>query len=253
MGYLHEGHLSLLKECKAKADVTIVSIFINPAQFAPNEDFSIYPRDIERDKKFLHEHKADYLFLPDEKDIYQEGFQSNVVVNQTTKILEGELRPEHFRGVTTIVAILFNCVNPDFAFFGQKDAQQTAVIKQMVYDLKYGIEIIECPIIREKDGLALSSRNIYLTGEDREKALLLFKSLNETRQMIEAGERDVKRIIKNIGALFLVEKNIHLNYVSVVDEKFNVIEKLEEGIWYYVVIAAKIGKTRLIDNIKIKI
>jgi pantoate--beta-alanine ligase len=253
MGYLHEGHLSLLKESKTKADVTIVSIFINPAQFAPNEDFNIYPRDIERDKKLLIEHKADYLFLPDEKDIYHEGFQSNVVVIQTTKILEGELRPEHFKGVTTIVAILFNCVNPDYAFFGQKDAQQTAVIKQMVQDLKYGIEIIECPIVREKDGLALSSRNIYLTGEDRKKALLLFKSLNESSQMIEAGERDVKKIIKNIGALFLVEKNIHLNYVSIVDEKFNVIEKLEEGIWYYVVIAAKIGKTRLIDNIKIKI
>ncbi|MGE5806327.1 MAG: pantoate--beta-alanine ligase [Ignavibacteria bacterium] len=253
MGYLHEGHLSLLKECKAKADVTIVSIFINPAQFAPNEDFNIYPRDIERDKKLLLEHKADYLFLPDEKDIYQEGFQSNIVVNRITKILEGELRPEHFKGVTTIVAILFNCINPDYAFFGQKDAQQTAVIKQMVYDLKYGIEIIECPIVREKDGLALSSRNIYLTGEERKKALLLFKSLNETRQMIETGERDAKKIIKNIGALFLVEKNIHLNYVSIVDEKFNVIERLEEGIWYYVVIAAKIGKTRLIDNIKIKI
>ncbi|MGE5845487.1 MAG: pantoate--beta-alanine ligase [Ignavibacteria bacterium] len=253
MGYLHEGHLSLLKECKAKADVTIVSIFINPAQFAPNEDFNIYPRDIERDKKLLLEHKADYLFLPDEKDIYQEGFQSNIVVNRITKILEGELRPEHFKGVTTIVAILFNCINPDYAFFGQKDAQQTAVIKQMVYDFKYGIEIIECPIVREKDGLALSSRNIYLTGEERKKALLLFKSLNETRQMIETGERDAKKIIKNIGALFLVEKNIHLNYVSIVDEKFNVIERLEEGIWYYVVIAAKIGKTRLIDNIKIKI
>ncbi len=253
MGYLHEGHLSLLKESKTKTDVTIVSIFINPAQFAPNEDFNIYPRDIERDKKLLLEYKADYLFLPAEKDIYQEGFQSNVVVIQTTKILEGELRPEHFKGVTTIVAILFNCVNPDYAFFGQKDAQQTAVIKQMVQDLKYGIEIIECPIVREKDGLALSSRNIYLTGEDRKKALLLFKSLNESSQMIEAGERDVKKIIKNIGALFLVEKNIHLNYVSIVDEKFNVIEKLEEGIWYYVVIAAKIGKTRLIDNIKIKI
>jgi pantoate--beta-alanine ligase len=253
MGYLHEGHLSLLKESKTKADVTIVSIFINPAQFAPNEDFNIYPRDIERDKKLLLEYKADYLFLPAEKDIYQKGFQSNVVVIQTTKILEGELRPEHFKGVTTIVAILFNCVNPDYAFFGQKDAQQTAVIKQMVLDLKYGIEIIECPIVREKDGLALSSRNIYLTGEDRKKALLLFKSLNESSQMIEAGERDVKKIIKNIGALFLVEKNIHLNYVSMVDEKFNVVEKLEEGTWYYVVIAAKIGKTRLIDNIKIKI
>ena len=253
MGYLHHGHLSLVKASKEKADVTVVSIFINPTQFAPNEDFNIYPRDIERDKKLLIEEKADYLFAPSEAEIYQDGFRSNVIVNQTTKILEGELRPEHFKGVTTIVAVLFNCVNPDFAFFGQKDAQQTAVIKQMVRDLKYGIEIIECPIVREKDGLALSSRNIYLNEEDRSKALLLSKSLNEAKQMVESGERDAKKIIKHIGSLFLVEKNILLNYVSVVDEKFNLIGKLEEGISYYVLIAAKIGKTRLIDNIKIKI
>jgi pantoate--beta-alanine ligase len=253
MGYLHEGHLSLVRQSRGKADITIVSVFINPAQFAPHEDFNIYPRDIERDKKLLAEEKVDILFLPAEGEIYPEDFQSNVVVNRTTKILEGELRPEHFKGVTTIVAILFNCINPDYAFFGQKDAQQTSVIKQMVRDLKYGIEIIECPVIREKDGLALSSRNIYLSREDRNKALMLFKALNESKRMIENGERNAKKIIKNIGSLFLVEKNIHLNYVSIVDEKFNLIEKLEEGIWYYVLIAAKIGKTRLIDNIKLKI
>jgi len=253
MGYLHEGHLSLIRHSKEKADITIVSIFINPAQFAPNEDFKIYPRDIERDKKLLIDEKADYLFIPVESEIYPEGFQSNVFVAQTTKILEGELRPEHFKGVTTIVAILFNCVNPDYAFFGQKDAQQTSVIKQMVRDLKYPVEIVECPIVREKDGLALSSRNIYLSEEDRNKALMLFKALNESKTMIDNGERDAKKIIKNIGALFLVEKNIHLNYVSIVDEKFNLIERLEDGTWYYVLIAAKIGKTRLIDNIKFKI
>lgn len=253
MGYLHEGHLSLVRKSKEITDVTIVSIFVNPTQFAPNEDFSIYPRDLERDKKLLIKEKTDFLFLPPESEIYPEDFQSSVLADRTTKILEGELRPEHFKGVTTIVSIFFNCVNPDYAFFGQKDAQQICVIKQIVRDLKYGIEIIECPIVREQDGLALSSRNIYLSAEDRNKALLLSKALNESKIMIDNGERDTKKIIKSIGTLFLIEKNVHLNYISIVDEKFNLIERIEEGIWYYVLIAAKIGKIRLIDNIKFRI
>ena len=171
MGYLHEGHLSLIRSSKKKCDVTIVSIFVNPTQFGPTEDFANYPREIERDTNLLKQEGVDYLFQPSAEDIYPNNFQTYVSVERATKILEGKFRPTHFRGVTTIVLILFNCVKPDFAFFGQKDAQQLVVIKQMVKDLKLDLEVISCPIIRESDGLAMSSRNVYLSDSERNNSI----------------------------------------------------------------------------------
>jgi pantoate--beta-alanine ligase len=249
MGYLHKGHLSLIEESKKRADITIVSVFVNPSQFAPNEDFSAYPRDIKRDSSLLELAGIDYLFFPSAADIYPENFQTYVDVSEISKIIEGEFRPTHFKGVTTIVSILFNCVNPDFAFFGQKDAQQAAVIKQMVRDLKYAIEIVICNIIREHDGLALSSRNVYLNPEEREKALIISKSLKQAEEIIKAGERNTTIIVKKINNNFIKESSIHLNYIRIVcADKFKEVSKLESGKDYYCLIAAKVGTTRLIDN-----
>ena len=195
MGYLHQGHLSLIKKSKELCDITVVSIFVNPTQFAPTEDYEKYPRDIERDNKLLKEYNIDYVFVPSQEEIYSSGYQSYVYVNEISKKFEGEFRPTHFRGVTTIVSILFNCVKPDLAFFGQKDAQQAAVIKQMVSDLKYDIEIIVCPIVRETDGLAMSSRNVYLSPEERTKALTLHKSLLYAKKLIEGKKWIPKKLL----------------------------------------------------------
>ena len=249
MGFLHRGHLSLIEESKKRADITIVSVFVNPTQFAPNEDFNTYPRDPERDTRMLEEAGTDYLFYPLVKEIYPENFQTYVDVSDISKIIEGEFRPTHFKGVTTIVSILFNCVKPDYAFFGQKDAQQAAVIKRMVEDLKYKIEVIICPIVREPDGLAMSSRNINLSSQEREKALLINKSLKQAEEIINAGERNTAIIVKKINNNFIKEKSIHLNYIRIVNtETFKEADKLESGKNYYCLIAAKVGNTRLIDN-----
>lgn len=173
MGFLHEGHLSLIKQSKKTCDVTVVSIFVNPTQFGPSEDFNSYPRNAERDNKLLENEDVDYIFLPSTEEVYPKNFQTFVNVEYVTIKLEGEIRPTHFRGVATVVLILLNCVQPDFAFFGQKDAQQLAVIKQMVKDLNLDVEIISCPIVRELDGLAMSSRNVYLSQSERKEALVL--------------------------------------------------------------------------------
>jgi pantoate--beta-alanine ligase len=184
MGFLHEGHLSLVRESKKKCDVTFVSIFVNPSQFAPNEDFTNYPRDMERDLRMLGSEGTDYVFIPGTEEIYPNNFQTSVEVTGITKKHEGEFRPTHFRGVTTIVSILFNIIKPQKAFFGQKDAQQASVITRMVKDLNYDIDIVICPIVREPEGLAMSSRNIYLTPEQREKALVILKSLKTAEQLV---------------------------------------------------------------------
>lgn len=250
MGYLHNGHLSLVKQSKLKNDVTIVSIFVNPTQFGPTEDLQKYPRDIERDTQMLDNEGVDYIFLPDAKEIYPDDFETYVEVTRISKKQEGEFRPTHFKGVTTIVSILFNCICPDNAYFGRKDAQQGTIIKKMVKDLKMNINIELMPIIRESDGLALSSRNIYLSTEEREKALLLSKSLNDAKNMIENGELSVNAIIKKVNNIFLKESTVHLNYIRIVESSgFNEIEELQKGKEYYILIAAKIGNTRLIDNI----
>ena len=254
MGFLHKGHLSLVKKCNQQSDITIVSIFVNPTQFAPNEDLQSYPRDIERDKKLLKENNVDYLFLPEDEEIYKKNFKTSVEVSDLTSKFEGEYRPTHFKGVTTVVAILFNIVNPNKVFFGQKDAQQVTVIKKMIQDLHFNIKLILCPIIREDDGLAFSSRNIYLSSEERDKAVLLSNSLNEAHSLISNGERNTFNILKKMNNRFLTEKSIHLNYIAVVDsESFGEADSLENGKSYFVLIAAKVGKTRLIDNLLVNI
>ncbi|MBK9099111.1 MAG: pantoate--beta-alanine ligase [bacterium] len=254
MGFLHEGHLSLIRESKKNCDITVVSIFVNPTQFGPSEDFTSYPRDEARDIRLLENEKVDFLFTPSTEEIYPKNFQTYVNVEYVTKNLEGEFRPAHFRGVSTVVLILFNCVKPDYAFFGQKDAQQLAVIKQMVKDLKLDVEIIGCPIIRENDGLAMSSRNVYLSASDRKDALVLNQSLNIAKKLIDSGERRVSFILSEMMQLFPEIPSAKPDYIKIVDaDTFELVDHLVEGEEYFVLVACKIGKTRLIDNLKIKI
>jgi len=254
MGFLHEGHLSLVKRSKELCDVTIVSVFVNPTQFSPSEDLAHYPRDIEKDNKLLLEQKVDYLFFPDANEIYPENFQTFVAVNHITKKLEGEFRPTHFKGVTTVVNILFNCVMPDHAFFGQKDAQQAAVIKQMVNDLKIPVNIIVCPIVRESDGLAMSSRNVYLSKNEQKDALALYTALQKAKKMIGKGERRVTLIISEMMTIIDKVKSSKLDYIKIVETKsFETVEELKSSNEYYILIACKFGSTRLIDNELIKV
>jgi pantoate--beta-alanine ligase len=253
MGFLHKGHLSLISKSKNIADITVVSIFVNPTQFAPNEDFNRYPRDIDSDKKILEELGVDYLFLPSADDIYPFSFQTFVTVEELSKIIEGEYRPTHFKGVTTIVNILFNCVKPHFAIFGQKDAQQAAIIKQMVNDLKMDVVIVVEPMVRESDGLAMSSRNVYLSEEERNSARLLYSSLLTAEKFVQDKEIDPERIKREMKVMLSEDKNIRLDYIKIVNaDTFNEALFIEEGNVYYVLIAVRIGKTRLIDNILVR-
>jgi pantoate--beta-alanine ligase len=250
MGFLHEGHLSLIKQSKKKCDVTIVSIFVNPTQFGPSEDFNSYPRDVEKDNKLLESEGADYLFLPTTEEIYPKNFQTFVNVEYVTKKLEGQVRPTHFRGVSTVVSILLNSVQPDFAFFGQKDAQQLAVIKQMVKDLNIDVELISCSIVRESDGLALSSRNVYLSPSERKEALVLYQSLELSKKLISSGERSTNIILSKLNELFSKIPSANLDYIKIVEaDTFEIVDELVGGKDYFILVACKIGKTRLIDNI----
>jgi pantoate--beta-alanine ligase len=250
MGYLHEGHLSLIRQSKKKCDTTIVSIFVNPTQFGPSEDFKNYPRNFEKDSQMLEEEGVDFLFLPSTEEIYSKNFQTYINVEHITKNLEGEFRPTHFRGVTTVVMILLNCVQPDFTFFGQKDAQQLAVIKQMVNDLKLNVQIISCPIVRETDGLAMSSRNFYLSDSERKDALVLFNSLQLAKKIVDSGEIRVGIILSEIEGIFSNIDSANLDYVKIVEaDTFEIVDELVNGKEYFVLVACKIGKTRLIDNL----
>jgi len=250
MGFLHEGHLSLIKQSKNKCDVTIVSIFVNPTQFGPSEDFNSYPRNVEKDNKLLESEGVDCLFLPTTEEIYPKNFQTYVNVEYVTKKLEGEVRPTHFRGVSTVVSILLNSVQPDFAFFGQKDAQQLAVIRQMVKDLNLEVEIISCPIFREPDGLAMSSRNVYLSPSERKEALVLYQSLELAKKLISSDERSAKIILSKMNELFSKIPSANLDYIKIVEaDSFEIVDELVEGKGYFILVACKIGKTRLIDNV----
>ncbi|HMU43255.1 MAG TPA: pantoate--beta-alanine ligase [Ignavibacteriaceae bacterium] len=254
MGFLHEGHLSLVRESQRKCDVTIVSIFVNPTQFSPTEDLSKYPRDLNRDSSLLLRENVDYLFCPEIDEIYTPGFSSFIEVGPLAKILEGEFRPTHFRGVTTVVSILFNIVQPDYAFFGQKDAQQVAVLKKMVSDLKFDIQIIVCPIVREPDGLAMSSRNVYLSAAERKDALVLSEALKLAKNKVEIGARNSQRLIEEMKNLISSVATAQINYIKIVEAKtFIETENLNEGIEYLILIACKIGHTRLIDNLLLKL
>ncbi|MGB2764916.1 MAG: pantoate--beta-alanine ligase [Candidatus Aminicenantaceae bacterium] len=247
MGYLHEGHLSLVRESLQNTDVTVVSIFINPAQFGPKEDFKEYPRDLERDSELLEREGVDYLFVPDKNEIYPEGYETYIEVLNLQDKLCGCSRPGHFRGVNTVVLKLFNIIYPDISFFGQKDAQQAVILKRMVQDLDLDVRIEVLPIIREKDGLALSSRNAYLSQEERKAALVLSKSLKEAQSMIEKGERDSVEIVNRMREMINSEPLVKIEYIEIVDMvKLNPIARMEKEA--LAALAAYIGKVRLIDN-----
>lgn len=247
MGYLHEGHESLIRKASEENDRVVVSIFVNPIQFGPKEDLSTYPRDLERDSKVCESAGADIIFHPENEEMYFKDFSTFVDMNGLTAELCGKSRPTHFRGVCTVVTKLFNIVAPDRAYFGEKDAQQLAVIKRMVRDLNIDIEIIGCPIVREKDGLAKSSRNTYLSVEERNAAIILNKSLTLAKEKIQAGERDSEIIIKLIEEVINSEKLARIDYIEVVDSlSMEKVERIEKSV--LVAIAVFIGKTRLIDN-----
>jgi pantoate--beta-alanine ligase len=253
MGYLHKGHLSLVTKSKKITDIAVVSIFVNPTQFAPNEDFKKYPRNTKRDAELLEEIGVDYLFLPDAIEIYPSGYKTFVNVDDLAQILEGKYRPTHFRGVTTIVSILFNIVMPDKAFFGQKDAQQVFIIKKMVDDLQFNLRVIVGRIVRENDGLALSSRNIYLSENERKDSLVLSHSLSLAKKMIIDGEKKVSKIISGMKRIINEADSSGLDYISAVNAlTFSPVQKLIKGEKYFILVACRIGKTRLIDNILIK-
>lgn len=247
MGYLHEGHKSLIDKAVAQNDKVVVSVFVNPMQFGPTEDLESYPRDMDRDAALCEKAGAALIFHPEPEEMYDDNFSSFVDMNTLTGGLCGKTRPIHFRGVCTVVAKLFNIVTPDRAYFGQKDAQQLAVIRHMVNDLSFGIEIVGCPIIREEDGLAKSSRNTYLSEEERKAALVLSRSLKEGRKLADAGEKDAAKVKKAITDIIEKEPLAKIDYVEVVDwNTLEPVEKIDGPI--LTAIAVYIGKTRLIDN-----
>jgi pantoate--beta-alanine ligase len=247
MGYLHEGHKSLIDRAVAENDRVVVSVFVNPMQFGPSEDLESYPRDMDRDAALCEKAGASLIFHPDPSEMYHKDFSSFVDMTTLTGGLCGKTRPIHFRGVCTVVSKLFNIVVPDKAYFGQKDAQQLAVIRHMVSDLNFGIEIVGCPIIREEDGLAKSSRNTYLSAQEREAALILSKSLAKGKEALKAGEVDAAKIRQIILDEIATEPLAKVDYVEVVDwNTLEPVETVKEPV--LVAMAVYIGKTRLIDN-----
>ena len=247
MGALHEGHFSLIRAAQRECAPVVVSLFVNPKQFGPAEDFSKYPRMLERDRTALEALGVDFLFAPSPQDMYPAGFRTSVVVEGLSDRLEGRSRPGHFRGVTTVVLKLFEIVQPRFAYFGRKDAQQARLISQMSADLNLDTGVVVCPIVREDDGLARSSRNVYLKGEDRRAAAALSRSLAAVRDEIAKGERDTSRLLAALRRVLALEPRVILDYAEIVDN-----ETLEPGPVLrgtcYVLLAAKVGDTRLIDN-----
>lgn len=247
MGYLHEGHLSLARRAKAECDHVVVSIFVNPTQFGPQEDLSRYPRDLDRDLNLLASLDTDLVWTPTAEVMYPPGYQTWVEVDAITRPLEGSMRPGHFKGVTTIVAKLFTGVQPDKAYFGQKDAQQAAVIRRMTRDLNFPIEIVVCPIVREPDGLAMSSRNVYLDPEQRRAATVLYRSLNAAKNAYENGERDAETLRQIVRDVLATEPLAQMQYVSCAD--YDTLEELQMVTGKALLsMAVFVGKTRLIDN-----
>ena len=248
MGYLHEGHLSLVRQARVENPEVIVSIFVNPTQFGVGEDYAVYPRDTERDLDLLQREKTDIVFIPSVDEMYPLGFNTWVKIEGVTERLEGACRPGHFQGVTTVVAKLFNIVEPNRAYFGQKDAQQAIVIKKMAADLNMNLEVVVLPTIREEDGLAMSSRNIYLNHEERQAATILFKVLTLVHQLFNKGERNAERLRHEMVSLINREPLIKIDYVSIAErstlEELSTIDRPALAS-----LAVRIGKTRLIDNI----
>jgi len=248
MGALHEGHLSLVREARRMCDVVVVSVFVNPTQFGPAEDYEHYPRDLTKDTALLTDYNVDYIFAPGADEIYPKDFSTYVNVGGLSKLLEGETRPGHFRGVATIVAILLNTVRPDFAFFGQKDAQQAVIIKRMVRDLAFDTEIVVLPTVREDSGLAISSRNLYLDAEEQQSAAVIHRGLKQAKEAFKKGERNAARLADIVRETIEREPRVRLDYVSLVDnESLEKVDKIDERPTLLAV-AAYVGKTRLIDN-----
>jgi pantoate--beta-alanine ligase len=247
MGYLHDGHLALVKQARAENSVVVASIFVNPTQFGPAEDFRTYPRDTERDLAMLRKERTDIVFMPSAEEMYPERFGSWVEVEKFTDRLEGSYRPEHFKGVATVVTKLFNIVEPTRAYFGQKDAQQALVIKKMAADLNMNLEVIVTPTVRESDGLAMSSRNVYLNTQERQAAAVLFKALTLAQNLWEKGDRNAERIRQEMTSLISKEPLAKIEYVSIADAQ--TLEELSEiDRPALASLAVRIGKTRLIDN-----
>ena len=250
MGALHEGHLSLVREARRMCDVVVVSVFVNPTQFGPGEDFTRYPRDLTQDTTKLADYNVDYIFAPAVEEIYPKNFSTYVAVEGLSDPMEGAARPGHFRGVATVLTVLFNTVRPDFAFFGQKDAQQTLVVKRLVRDLAFDIEVVVLPTVREQSGLALSSRNAYLGPEDRRAAAVLYRALAQAREVYMEGERNPKRLVETVRAQLATEPRAALEYVSVVDaETMERLDRIPDDRPVLIALAARFGTTRLIDNI----
>ena len=251
MGALHEGHLSLVRAARAACDVVAASIFVNPTQFGPNEDLAKYPRSFERDCEMLKREGVEFVFAPSVEEMYPAGAVTWVTVEELSGKLDGGSRPGHFRGVTTVVAKLFHIVEPDKAFFGQKDAAQVAIIRRMVRDLNLAVEIVVCPIVREADGLAMSSRNAYLNAEERKRALVLHRSLERVRQLVESGESDAERLVAAGREEVARENAVRLDYFEVVDpDTLDPVVDLSPGA--LVAVAAYVGATRLIDNLLLR-
>ncbi len=249
MGFLHEGHLSLARKAKEQNDIVVMSVFVNPLQFAEGEDFDTYPRDRKRDEELAEKAGVDILFFPSEEDMYPEDFQTHVNVEKLTQVLEGASRPLFFKGVTTVVCKLFNIVKPDRAYFGKKDAQQLIVVKKMVEDLNMDVEIVPMPIVREQDGLATSSRNRYLNEEERKSAVCLYEALKKARQMVEEGTFDTKTIIQNMEKIISSYPFTRIDYISINrTDDLKPLKHIETG-KTLISLAVFVGKTRLIDNI----
>jgi pantoate--beta-alanine ligase len=247
MGYLHAGHTSLMQIAQSNGDIVVSSIFVNPIQFAPHEDLDKYPRDLARDQKMAEQAGTVVLFVPSEKEMYHQDFQTFINVEEITRGLCGRSRPGHFRGVTTVVAKLFNIVKPHCAVFGQKDAQQVAVIRMMIRDLNYAIELIVGPIVREPDGLAMSSRNAYLSAQERQDALVLFKSLEHARKLVQNGERNSHVVVAEMEKIVNSVDSSRIDYIEIVDNRTLLpLDSIHDGT--LLALAVYIGKTRLIDN-----
>jgi pantoate--beta-alanine ligase len=248
MGALHEGHLSLVRAARAKCNVVAVSIFVNPLQFGPSEDLAKYPRTFEHDRELLEKEAVNILFAPTPEEMYPAGAVTYVTVEGLSEKLCGKSRPGHFRGVTTVVAKLFNILEPDMAFFGQKDAAQATIIRRMVQDLNLPVEIVVCPIVRERDGLAMSSRNAYLNPQERKSALALNRALSEVKSRFDQGERNAEHLITVGKKMLLREPAVRLDYLEIVDT--STLDRIEElSSSALVAVAAFVGNTRLIDNI----
>ncbi|MCD6083374.1 pantoate--beta-alanine ligase [Candidatus Aerophobetes bacterium] len=251
MGYLHEGHLSLIRKARRECDEVIVSIFVNPTQFGRGEDYHSYPRDLKRDIALSEKEKVDVIFAPSVEEMYPEGYSTFVQVEgRLSSVLEGASRPGHFRGVCTVLVKLFNIINPDISFFGEKDFQQALIVKKMVEDLNIDTRIVLLPTVREEDGLAMSSRNSYFNEEERKAAIILYRSLKKAKEWIDQGERNSSRIIQKMKDFIAKEPLARIDYIAIVDSKsLEEVEQVERG--NLIALAVYIGKVRLIDNMRV--